>query len=86
VNLEVSAATRPAPIPPPERHMTPELLFERAIALRSLLQEQQDEADERGAYSPEMHEAFVKAGFYRASQPRLFGGYEFELETAWRCR
>jgi 3-hydroxy-9,10-secoandrosta-1,3,5(10)-triene-9,17-dione monooxygenase len=64
--------------------MTPGRLFERAIALRGLLREQQDEADERGAYSPEMHEAFMKAGFYRVTQPRLFGGYEFELGIAYR--
>ncbi len=84
MNLDVSAAARPAPIPQPERDMTPERLFERAIALRGLLREQQDEADERGAYLPEMHEAFLKAGFYRVTQPRQFGGYEFELGTAYR--
>ena len=60
-------------IPVPEPDMTPERLWERAIALRGLLREQQDEADERGAYSPEVHEAFREAGFYRVTQPRLFG-------------
>ena len=45
---------------------------------------QQDEADERGTYSPEMHEKFVAAGFYRITQPRMFGGYEFDLGTFYR--
>jgi hypothetical protein len=76
--------TRPEAIPPPEPDMTPARLFERAIALRGLLRAQQDEADERGAYSAEVHEAFLRAGFYRVTQPRLFGGYEFALGTNYR--
>ena len=55
MNLDVSAAARPALISPPEPDMTPDRLFKRAIALRGLLREQQDEADERGSYSAEMH-------------------------------
>ena len=64
--------------------MTPERLFERAVALRGILRDQQDEADERGSYSPELHEAFREAGFYRVTQLRLFGGYEFDLGTNYR--
>jgi 3-hydroxy-9,10-secoandrosta-1,3,5(10)-triene-9,17-dione monooxygenase len=71
-------------IPAPEPDMTPDRLFERAIALRERLREQQDEAEERGAYSPEMHQAFLQAGFYRVTQPKLFGGYEFDLGTNYR--
>ena len=48
------------------------------------LRAQQDEADERGTYSPEMHQKFVAAGFYRITQPRMFGGYEFDLATFYR--
>jgi 3-hydroxy-9,10-secoandrosta-1,3,5(10)-triene-9,17-dione monooxygenase len=84
VNLHVSSGARPGPIPVPEPDLTPELLFERAVGLRALLRAQQDEADERGTYSAEVHAAFVKAGFYRVTQPRLFGGYEFDLGTAYR--
>jgi 3-hydroxy-9,10-secoandrosta-1,3,5(10)-triene-9,17-dione monooxygenase len=84
VNLHVSAEAKPGPIPVPEPDMTPARLFERAIALRGLLRSQQDEADERGVYSPEVHEAFLRAGFYRITQPRIFGGYEFDLRTAYR--
>jgi 3-hydroxy-9,10-secoandrosta-1,3,5(10)-triene-9,17-dione monooxygenase len=72
------------PIPVPEPDMTPDRLFGRAIALRGRLRDQQDEADERGAYSAEMHQAFLQAGFYRVTQPRLFGGYEFDLGTNYR--
>jgi 3-hydroxy-9,10-secoandrosta-1,3,5(10)-triene-9,17-dione monooxygenase len=84
VNLHVSSDARPASIPVPEPDLTPGQLFERAAALRGLLRAQQDEADERGTYSAEVHETFVQAGFYRVTQPRLFGGYEFDLGTAYR--
>ncbi|MEA2770246.1 MAG: 3-hydroxy-9,10-secoandrosta,3,5(10)-triene-9,17-dione monooxygenase, partial [Acetobacteraceae bacterium] len=84
MDLNASASARPLPIPAPEPGLTPALLFERAIALRGVLREQQDEADERGAYSVDVHEAFLKAGFYRVTQPALFGGYEFDLGTNYR--
>ena len=64
MNMDVPAGGRPHQIRVPEPGMTPAQLFERAIALRPLLREQQDEADERGAYSPQVHAAFLKAGFY----------------------
>jgi 3-hydroxy-9,10-secoandrosta-1,3,5(10)-triene-9,17-dione monooxygenase len=84
VNLLDSPGAVPELIPVPERDMTPERLFERAVALRPALRAQQDEADERGTYSAEVHAAFLKAGFYRVTQPWLFGGYEFDLGTAYR--
>jgi 3-hydroxy-9,10-secoandrosta-1,3,5(10)-triene-9,17-dione monooxygenase len=31
-----------------------------------------------------LHQDFVKAGFYRCTQPKLFGGYEFDLATFYR--
>ena len=31
-----------------------------------------------------MHEKFVAAGFYRITQPSMFGGYEFDLATFYR--
>lgn len=68
----------------PEPDLTPEELIARAAALRPLLREQQAENDERGTYSPELHAAFVKAGFYRTMQPRMFGGYEFDVPTFYR--
>ena len=76
--------TRPAPIPVPEPGLTPNELIARAVAFRDRLRAEQDQSDARGTYSPELHEEFVKAGFYRITQPRLFGGYEFDLTTFYR--
>lgn len=59
-------------------------MLRRARALHSRLREQQEESNQRGTYSPEMHEAFRDAGFYRICQPRMFGGYEFDLPTFYR--
>jgi 3-hydroxy-9,10-secoandrosta-1,3,5(10)-triene-9,17-dione monooxygenase len=75
--------TRPA-IAQPEPGLTAAELIARARALRETLRAQQDESDARGCYSPEMHQTFLKAGFYRITQPRLFGGYEFDLATYYR--
>jgi 3-hydroxy-9,10-secoandrosta-1,3,5(10)-triene-9,17-dione monooxygenase len=66
---------------PPEPGLTADELVARAVALRGALRDGQAAADERGTYSPEMHEAFEKAGFYRTLQPRLYGGYEFDVPT-----
>ena len=84
MNVIVPVEAKHTPIPVPEPDMTADRLIERAIALRDKLRAQQDEADERGAYSPEVHAAFLAAGFYRVTQPRMFGGYEFDLGTAYR--
>jgi 3-hydroxy-9,10-secoandrosta-1,3,5(10)-triene-9,17-dione monooxygenase len=64
-------------IPQPEPGLTPEAMIERARAMIPMLRAQQDEADAIGRYTDEVHQAFKAAGFYRALQPRLFGGYEF---------
>lgn len=65
----------------PEPSLTAEELIERAVALRPRLRESQKETEDRGCPSPEMHEIFREAGFYRMLQPKMFGGYEFGLET-----
>jgi len=72
-------------ISPPEPDLTPELLIERARALRPLLRGQQDANDGRGIYSVEIHKRLLEEGFYRILQPRALGGYEFELETFAHC-
>ncbi len=59
----------------------PAEMIGRAQAMIPMLREQQDEAEERGYYSEAVHRAFLEAGFYRAIQPRRFGGYEFDLPT-----
>ena len=49
-------------LPVPEPDLTPQELIARAAALKPLLRQQQAENDERGSYSPELHQAFLKAG------------------------
>ena len=73
-----------AVLPQPEPGLSPADVVERARALRPLLLEQHEETIERGAYSPELHERFRQAGFYRILQPKRFGGYEFDLPTFFR--
>ena len=72
------------PVPVPEPNLTPEEMIARAIALRSRLRAEQDEAERRGVHSEALHQEFRKAGFYRCLQPRCFGGYEFDLKTYYR--
>ncbi len=79
-----AAKSERTPIPVPEPGLTPEALIERAVAMRELVREDQDAADERGCPAPEIQEQFVKNGFYRITQPRLFGGYEFDYTTFYR--
>ena len=74
---------RPA-IAQPEPGLTRADLIARAQSLREKLRAEQDESDARGTYSPALHETFLKAGFYRITQPRLFGGYEFDLVTFYQ--
>ena len=69
---------------PPEPGLTADDMVERARALIPLLRAQQDEADERGCYSDEVHQAFKEAGFYRILQPRMFGGYQFDFPSFLR--
>ncbi len=66
---------------PPGGDVTPELLIASAERLIPLLREDQERTEERGHYSPEMHEHFVHAGFSRILQPRRYGGYELDLPT-----
>ena len=72
-------------VPVPEPDLTPQELIARAAALKPLLRQQQAENDERGAYSPELHQAFLDAGLYRITQPRMFGGYEFDIPTFYKA-
>ena len=81
--MEQSVARMPS-IPVPEPDLTPAQIIARAEAMRDMLRAQADESDNRGHYSPAVHEAFQRAGFYRMLQPRLFGGYEFDFATFYR--
>lgn len=63
----------------PEPGLTPEAIIQRAIDLRPLLLADQAESEVRGCCSKEMHERFRQAGIYRILQPKMYGGYEFNL-------
>lgn len=78
------ATAMPEAFTVPEPDLTPEDLVERARALLPLIRAKRLEAAELGTYLPEIHEEFQKAGFYRILQPRMYGGYEFGLETFFR--
>ena len=76
-----AAGTTTREVQPPEPDLTPTEIVRRAAALKPLVREHQDESERRGCYSEQLHEEFLKAGFYRMVQPRRFGGYEFDLPT-----
>src|SRR5690348_12083255 len=80
--MGASVAEQRVPVPEPD--LTPDELVARAAALREWLREEQDATEERGVHSPELNDAFTKAGFYRCLQPRMFGGYEFDIPTFYR--
>ena len=80
--MNIKTITRPsnsARLAQPEPGLTPAEIVGRAVALRPLLLEDQAASEERGSYSAEMHERFRRAGFYRILQPKMYGGYEFDL-------
>ena len=68
----------------PEPDLTPDEVVARARALRDRVREEAQTAEAAGRYSPELHRAFVEAGFFRFLQPRRYGGYGFDLETFLR--
>ncbi|MEP7047879.1 MAG: hypothetical protein ABI949_14415 [Ilumatobacteraceae bacterium] len=68
----------------PEPGLTPDQIVARAVGLRQLLRNDQANTEARSRFSPETNEAFTKAGFYRILQPRMFGGYEFDIRTFYR--
>ena len=80
-----TARTTSVEVPAPEPDLTSTEIVRRAAALKPTIREQQDEAERRGCYTEELHQEFLKAGFYRMVQPRRFGGYEFDLPTFWRA-
>lgn len=71
----------PMPIEPPEPDLTPAAMIGRAEAMREILRARQAETESSGNISVETNSAMVAAGFYRMIQPRIFGGYGFDLPT-----
>ncbi len=68
-------------LPVPEPDLTPAEVIRRAEALRPRLLDEQAATEKRTFYGDEMHQAFLDAGFYRLLQPRMFGGYAFDVPT-----
>ena len=68
-------------ISPPEPDLTPSEVIRRAEAMRPMLRERQNACEAAGQVSEDTNAQFIKAGFYRILQPRVFGGYEFDLPT-----
>ncbi len=68
----------------PDPGLTSDQMVARAVALRTHLVDEQDKTEARSRYSEETHQLFTDAGFYRILQPRMFGGYEFEIATFYR--
>jgi 3-hydroxy-9,10-secoandrosta-1,3,5(10)-triene-9,17-dione monooxygenase len=81
---DTATTSTAAALPVPEPGLTPAEVIRRAEALRPRLLEEQAATEERTFYGEEMHRAFSDAGFYRILQPRLFGGYEFDVPTFYR--
>ncbi|HEY7989921.1 MAG TPA: hypothetical protein VID77_00905 [Stellaceae bacterium] len=71
--------------PVPEPDLTPDEIVARATALIPRLRAEQAEAEELGGYTEGMHREFLKAGLYRILQPRMFGGYEFDVTTFYKA-
>lgn len=63
---------------------TTEELVQRAEFFIPQLRSEQAESNDRGCYSPDMHEKFQNAGFYKICQPRKYGGYEHSLKTFYK--
>jgi len=78
--MTMSISTTAPPVAAPEI-LTPEQALAAARALRPRLIEEQAETEQRTRHSPELHEEFLRSGFYHLLRPRTFGGYEFDLPS-----
>ena len=66
---------------PREPDLTQAAMVQRAVALRPRLVAEQAETERRRFFSPALHDAFLRAGFYGLYVPRRYGGYEFDVPT-----
>jgi 3-hydroxy-9,10-secoandrosta-1,3,5(10)-triene-9,17-dione monooxygenase len=85
-SLKENVRTKDIPrIENPGLGLTPGQFIDRIIALRPLIREQQEAADENGGYLPDVHEGLLDCGAYFALQPKRYGGHEFNIETFLRA-
>lgn len=64
--------------------LTAEDVLASARGLREAVLADAPAAEQRGTYSPELHEKFKAAGLYRILQPRRYGGLELGLDAFYR--
>lgn len=83
-SLASEASARMKRLPQPEPGLTPERLLDRARGLRPLLRASQAECEGGGRVPRRVADALIEGGFFRIVQPRLFGGYEFDIATFYR--
>lgn len=65
----------------PDLDVTPEGIIERAAAMREMLLTQQEDGEREGHYGQDVHEAFLRAGFYHILTPKRYGGLEMGIPT-----
>ncbi|EGX99504.1 acyl-CoA dehydrogenase [Nitrospirillum viridazoti Y2] len=61
--------------------ITPKGIIARAAAMREELSSECEANNANGGCSVERHEKFKQAGFYRMLAPKVYGGFEMDLET-----
>ncbi len=64
---------------------SPQSLRDVAIAMRPVLRARQQQCEQEGRLPEATHQDFLAAGFYKALQPRRFGGYEFPSRITRAC-
>lgn len=69
------------PVTPQLEGVTHDVLVQRARDLTELVRSQQEETEQRGYYSEQLHEEFLRAGFYHLLTPQKYGGLEMGLDT-----
>lgn len=69
------------PISPPEPDLTPRQMIQRARELIPYLRAHGPAMERDRRISEEVNRRMIESGFYRIIQPRIFGGYEFDLYT-----
>lgn len=56
-------------------------LISRATGLRDMIRNQQQEAEDLGHYTQEVHEAMLANGLYHMLTPKRYGGMEIDIAT-----
>ncbi len=82
--MSVDVINTTSQVAAPERVPSREEILESARRIGRTLVERQAETEARGYYAEDTHREFSEAGFYRMLVPKLYGGYEYDLETYFR--